>query len=139
MLEGTHLRMNLDVGRQSNSGEAAVVLGNVANSRSCEEARAWELKSFPVRSLRTRVTASPSGRVWLLFGVDSGFEGRTEIYFTRAAVTFSPAGGEINGLFGDQCRASSPQTTDFVANRLTKPHLYWWDDCGDNSHLCEKN
>ena len=97
VLEGTHLRMNVDVGRQSNGGEAAVVHGTVANSRRCEDARAWELKSFPVRSLRTPVTASPGGRVWLLFGVDSGFEGRTEIYFTRATVTFSPAGGEFNG------------------------------------------
>ena len=93
VLEGTHLRINVDVGRQSTDGEAAVVLGNVANSRSCEEAPEWELKAFPVRSLPAPVTASPEGRVWLLFGVDSGFEGRTEIYFTRASVTFMPVLG----------------------------------------------
>ena len=93
VLEGTHLRMNVDVGGQSRGGEAAVVLGNVTNSRSCEEAPEWELKSFPVRSLPAPVTASPEGRVWLLFGIDSGFKGRTEIYFTRASVTFMPVLG----------------------------------------------
>lgn len=90
-LVGTHLRMNVDIGRQSNEGENAVVLGTVANTRTCEEPPGWELKLFPVRSLNAPVVASPGGRIWLLFGVDSGFEGRTEIYFTRARVTFTPA------------------------------------------------
>ena len=86
ILEGTYLRMNIDIGNQSNGGDSAVVLGNVANSRSCEESRLWELKDFPARSTPIPVWASPDGRVWLLFGVDSGFESRTEIYFTRATL-----------------------------------------------------
>ena len=90
VLVGTYLRMNVDIGSQSNSGEDAVVLGNVANSRSCEEPRQWERKSFEARSIPARVSASPEGRAWLLFGVDSGFEGRTEVYFTRATAVFTP-------------------------------------------------
>lgn len=41
------------------------------------------------------ITIPADGRVWLLIGADSGFESRTEIYFTRASVTFTPedAGG----------------------------------------------
>ena len=90
VLEGTWLRMNIDIGRQSNGGADAVVLGNVANSRSCEQPRQWERKVFPVQSIPASVSASADGQAWLLFGVDSGFEGRTDIYFTRATVTFRP-------------------------------------------------
>ena len=90
VLEGSYLRMNIDVGRQSNSGDNAVVLGNMANTRNCEQPRQWERKSFPARSIPEAVSASANGRVWLLFGIDSGFESRTEVYFTRASVTLTP-------------------------------------------------
>ena len=90
VLEGNYLRMNIDIGNQSQGGEQAAVLGNVANSRPCEQSPQWERKSFPARPLPAPVTASPDGRVWLLFGTDSGFEGRTQIYYTRASATFTP-------------------------------------------------
>ena len=88
--EGSYLRMNVDVGNQSNGGEHAVVLGDITNSRVCEQSRQWERKSFPTTRVPAPVTASPGGRAWILFGVDSGFEGRTDIYFTRAAVDLKP-------------------------------------------------
>ena len=90
VLRGSYLRMNIDIGNQSNGGSNAVVLGNMANSRSCEQPRQWERKSLPARSIPETVSASADGRAWLLFGTDSGFESRTEVYFTRATVTFTP-------------------------------------------------
>ena len=49
-------------------------------------------RSSPSRADRRRYRSRylPNGQAWLLFGADSGFEARTEIYFTRAAVTFTP-------------------------------------------------
>ena len=88
--DGSYLRMNIDIGNQSGSGAQAVVLGNIANSRNCEQSRQWELKSFQGRSMPTPISVPADGRVWLLFGTDSGFEARTEIYFTRVSVTFTP-------------------------------------------------
>ena len=88
--EGAWLRMNIDIGNQSNGGAQGVVLGNVANSRSCEQPRQWERKSFPGRAVPAPITTGPNGRAWLLFGVDSGFEARTAIYFTRVSATFTP-------------------------------------------------
>ena len=82
--------MNIDIGNQSNGGTQAVVLGNVANTRRCEQPRQWELKSFPARSMPEPISIAADGRAWLLFGADSGFEARTEVYFTQAAVTFTP-------------------------------------------------
>ena len=90
VLEGSWLRMNIDVGSQSEGGTQAVVHGDIANSRRCEESPRWELKSFVGRSIPEPVSVSPGGRAWLLFGTDSGFEGRTGIYFTRATVSFKP-------------------------------------------------
>ncbi len=90
VLDGSYLRMNVDVGNQSRGGEQAAVLGNIANSRSCEQSRGWELKSFDSRSIPATISVPPDGRAWLFFGVDSGFEARTAIYFTRVSVTFAP-------------------------------------------------
>ena len=88
--DGSYLRMNIDIGSQSSSGEQAVVLGDIANSRSCEQSRQWKRKSFEGRPTPGPISIPPNGRVWLLFGADSGFEARTAIYFTRASVTFTP-------------------------------------------------
>ena len=86
-----HLRMKIDKGNQSRGGENAVVLGNITNSRTCEQwSPQWERKSFPGQSIPAPVTAAEDGRIWLLFGTDSGYEGTTWIYFTRATVAFTP-------------------------------------------------
>ena len=90
VLDGLMLRMNIDVGAQSNSGTQAVVLGDIANSRTCGEPSRWEVKPLDVQVVPEPVTASPDGRGWILFGTDSGFEGRTGIYFTRVTVSFTP-------------------------------------------------
>ncbi len=92
-MDDSYLRMNIDIGSQSNSGTQAVVLGNVANSRQCEQAREWELKGLESESTLAGISVPADGRVWLLIGVDSGFESRTEVYFTRAVVTLVPGSG----------------------------------------------
>lgn len=97
ILKGSYLRMNIDVGNQSNGGAQARVLGNIANSRRCEQSSEWELKSFSDRPMPEPIAVPADGRVWLLFGTDSGFESRTEIYFTRASVTFTPIGTSERG------------------------------------------
>ena len=88
--DGSYLRMNIDIGNQSNGGTEAVLLGNIANSRPCEQPRRWELKSFQARSMPEPISIAEDARFWLLFGADSGFEALTEVYFTQAAVTFTP-------------------------------------------------
>ncbi|MXW19437.1 MAG: hypothetical protein F4Z95_01400 [Gammaproteobacteria bacterium] len=101
VLRDNYLRMNIDIGNQSNGGENAVVLGNMANSRDCEQPRQWERKSFEARSIPQSVSASETGQVWLFFGTDSGFEARTEVYFTQVTVTFTPLGPDTPGHLSD--------------------------------------
>ncbi|MCY3919175.1 MAG: hypothetical protein OXG38_05140 [Chloroflexi bacterium] len=88
--DGSYLRMNVDIGSQSNSGTEAVVLGNVANSRTCEEPRRWETKELAEQGVSAPLLMPSDGRAWLLMGADSGFESLTRVYFTRASVTLTP-------------------------------------------------
>jgi hypothetical protein len=78
---GGYYQMNVDKGEQSNGGASAVVLGDVANSRSCGEAPEWELKTVSGGGA-VDVTADGEGSLWLFAGTDSGFEGTTSIYYT---------------------------------------------------------
>ena len=97
VMDDSYLRMNIDIGSQSNSGTQAVVLGNVANSRQCEQPREWELKALESESAPAGISVPADGRVWLLIGADSGFESRTDVYFTRASVTLTPSQGGVIG------------------------------------------
>ena len=88
--DGDYLRMNVDIGSQSNSGAHAVVLGNVANTRTCEEPRRWETKALAEQDVSAPLLVPADGRAWFLIGTDSGFESLTEVYFTRASLTLTP-------------------------------------------------
>jgi len=90
ILDGAgYLRMNVDKGQQSNGGENALVLGDMANSQSCgSEAPRWELKRLSGAALQ--ITTDETGRVWLFVGTDSGFESVTQVYYTRFSARFDP-------------------------------------------------
>lgn len=91
--EGEGYRMNIDKGNQSVGGTAALVLGNIANSRPCDlsgDFPSWdfELKTLESGSSPFFVTADENGAVWLLVGTDSGFEGTTRLYYTQFSAGF---------------------------------------------------
>jgi hypothetical protein len=81
-------RMNVDKGQQTNGGEDAVVIGDLANSRSCEEGFEWELKRMGGPPMM--FTTDSTGRAWLFVGTDSGFESRSAVYYTRFVARFEP-------------------------------------------------
>jgi len=81
-------RMNIDKGNQTQSGEDAVVIGDLANSRSCEQGPEWELKGLGGPSMM--ITTDSTGRAWLFVGTDSGYESRSEVYYTRFTAVFDP-------------------------------------------------
>ncbi len=81
-------RMNVDKGQQTQGGEDAVVNGDLANSRSCEEGFEWELKGLGGPSMM--LATDSTGRAWLFVGTDSGFESRSAVYYTRFRALFEP-------------------------------------------------
>jgi hypothetical protein len=87
-------RMNVDKGNQAADGPAATHAGNVANGVPCEEALAQDPQPFAQvvhqNVHEPLVTADDEGRLWLLVGTDSGFEGRTTLVYQSIEVTLSP-------------------------------------------------
>ena len=87
--------LNVDKGNQSQGGREAAVLGTIENTVPCQQepdgsiVRRWELKTLRSSGL-VHAEADLSGGVWLIVGTDSGFEGRTELYYTRIRATFNP-------------------------------------------------
>jgi len=81
-------RMNVDKGSQTQAGEDAVVIGDLANSRPCEEGYVWELKRLGGPPMT--FTTDSTGRAWLFVGTDSGFESRSAVYYTRLRALFEP-------------------------------------------------
>jgi hypothetical protein len=81
-------RLNIDKGQQTNGGEDVVVIGDLANSRSCEEGFEWELKRLGGPPMM--LTTDSTGRAWLSVGTDSGFESRSAVYYTRFVALFEP-------------------------------------------------
>ncbi len=80
-------RMNIDKGNQTNGGEDALVLGDVANSVACGQMPRWELKDLSSGSATLEVTTDGQGALWLFAATDSGFEATTSLYYTRFVVT----------------------------------------------------
>lgn len=65
-------------------------LGNVANSRDCEEGQAYEIKRLDSSPGHWQATTDETGRLWIMVGTRSGFEATTSLYYTRVRVTLRP-------------------------------------------------
>jgi hypothetical protein len=86
-------RLNVDKGNQSTGGANAQVVGNIANDApdcSMEDYRRITRDNL---ASPFRLTTDAQGRLWLLVGTDSGFEGTTGIYYDAIRVVLEPARG----------------------------------------------
>lgn len=81
--------LNTDKGNQAQGGREAIVIGTLGNLSGTPT---WELKELRSVSAPLVVTPAANGSVWLLVGTDSGFEGRTSLYYTRVVAQFTSVG-----------------------------------------------
>ena len=95
--DGGYLRMNIDKGNQSRGGESMVVLGNVAHHDVVN--REYRIKTLDNADMPLSVNADSEGRVWLIVGTDSGFEGLSRLYYARIAYTLNPVALPDTGGF----------------------------------------
>jgi hypothetical protein len=79
------LRMNVDIGHQSNSGTNAVVIGNIATTNTDCFNTQYEPKVLQTPAPLT-VQSDENGTLWIFAGTDSGFEGRTSLFFTQMRI-----------------------------------------------------
>ena len=85
--DNQHHRMNIDKGNQSQRGESMVVLGNVAHPEV--QGGEYRIKTLDNSDVPLMVDTDSEGRVWLIVGTDSGFEGLTALYYSRIDYTLN--------------------------------------------------
>jgi hypothetical protein len=91
IFNGSDYRVNIDRGNQSQGGARGLVLGNIANSVPACGTRRWETKTVVTPTSSTfSVTSDERGAIWLLVGMDSGFESLSRIYLRRVIVRLVP-------------------------------------------------
>lgn len=87
-------RVNWDRGNQAIGGPQAAVLGNISNSQTdCPPSSdwVWEAKTLNQNG-SLLVTSDADGNLWVLLGMDSGFEHYSEVYLLSATATLTPQG-----------------------------------------------
>jgi hypothetical protein len=88
-----YYRASFDHGSQLATGRDAANVGNLANSNTNCTVPRYELKEFDSGSSNNTgiiINSDASGRLWLVVGIDSGFEGTTTVYITRVSVELNP-------------------------------------------------
>lgn len=85
-----YYRTNFDYGAQLGSGRDVAPVGNLANSNENCLAPVYELKEIDSGPTPLAFTADANGRLWLIVGIDSGFEGTTTAYLASVRVEIDP-------------------------------------------------
>ena len=90
VVEGDHYRLSVDKGNQSEGGANAVVVGDLANTLTTCTDTPFRLITRHNRDEPVVQTSDADGELWIFVGIDSGFEGTTEVYFNSIQVTLTP-------------------------------------------------
>jgi hypothetical protein len=80
-------RLNIDKANQANGGKDMLYLGHIA-SPDVKEYETFAIKTFDTSREDFTVTTDSNGNTWIIFGTDSGFEGKTTIYYSSVEVQF---------------------------------------------------
>ncbi|WP_438864763.1 hypothetical protein [Neptunicella sp.] len=84
--------LNVDKGNQSTDGTNAHVVGNVVVPGLACEGGDFGAKTISTTSeTQLEFTSNADGSIWLFVGTDSGYEGRTEVYYDNISITVQPA------------------------------------------------
>ncbi|WBW96259.1 hypothetical protein [Oceanirhabdus sp. W0125-5] len=76
-----YYRMNIDTGAQANSGKDMTAIGNVEKIDSIDDS--FQLKPF---QHTVEITTNENGEAYVIIGIDSGFEGISELYITNIEI-----------------------------------------------------
>ena len=82
-------RLNIDRGNQATPGATSMLMGNIANGLPCDGTTKYASKLLR-NGTGVKVKTDGEGKVWVLLGIDSGFEATTSIYLQNVMLTFTP-------------------------------------------------
>jgi hypothetical protein len=85
-----HLRVDVDKGDQGEGGRELGVVETIANGRPCTTGDVPYVALRGSHTLDEPVQTSGAGELWLVVGTDSGFEGRTGVYYRAIEVVLTP-------------------------------------------------
>ena len=88
IVEDDYYLLNIQHEEDSFEWYQNVQMGDIANSRECEEGYEYEIKEVSSGPNHARVATNESGQAWLMFGTRSGFEGQTDLYYTYFRAEF---------------------------------------------------
>ena len=83
---GSDYRMNIDKGNQSVPGVDMDKIGHIGVSDTTTE---FTLINRNNTANLFKITTDANGEVWVCIGTDSGFEGRTTLYYNQITLTFT--------------------------------------------------
>lgn len=81
----SYWQVNFDKGNQAAEGKDMQLLGNIGTNRTDFSYALIERNS----DTPLEVTSNDTGELWVVLGLDSGFEGKTTIFFTRLRLHLS--------------------------------------------------
>lgn len=82
------IRMNIDRGNQGQGGKDAQVIGNIANGLACGSTA---YASKIVKNDKAQmVTTDANGAVWIILGIDSGFEAYSSVTLQSVQIDATP-------------------------------------------------
>jgi hypothetical protein len=84
---------NFDKGDQAQSGADAVTIGDFTQPTPGDDclAPSYQRKTLTTGSAPPIMTSDSAGRLWLVIGTDSGFEGHSRAYLLELTATLTPA------------------------------------------------
>lgn len=86
------LRMDIDKGNQAIEGEDMINLGTFSNPNIDAETQVgdeYALMRLDNQYVPFQVTSDKEGNIWVIVGSDSGFEGKTAVYYNSISVTLT--------------------------------------------------
>lgn len=85
-------RLNIDKGNQGIGGSEMSVIGDIRNGRSIAEPNDGRIYTIVQRRHKhpVAIPTDGAGRIWVLVGTDSGFEGITTLYYTHLRIKLTP-------------------------------------------------
>lgn len=86
LIDGMY-RMNIEKGNQSEEGADMLNIGHVGVSATTTKFTVITRNNNSSNGFM--LTTDPAGELWLIVGTDSGFEGKTTLYYTQIDVLFN--------------------------------------------------
>ena len=84
--QGSSLRMNIDKGNQIQEGRDMILIGDIGIPG---DEVVYRLKRLDNRNRPFEVRTDAQGSLYVIIGTDSGFEGKTDLYYSQIRLTLT--------------------------------------------------